>query len=376
MFLRHIGKDKLDADVFYETVKALPDPGNSCLGLDYGDALECMDQYWCTTRGTEWLIMSPIHVPELEAFFKDLPKFDPEEMDSQAELRGPRQNDPFSKLAPEIMVNIMSSLTLKGMGNFRLASRVARNIELGNHFWKKKVEKDMPWLFDIPEEAQVSPDIDWKRIYGKMLHASRAPSKSVIRGLANRRRIWKYMLPQIAPDYLENLALRQQARAGEPESFSNARSTESAILVYPEPKDSKSSTVALLQTPHSIATTSVDIAVCFNKNGEISTLKATQTGTQIEAYNTTDVHCIEEATIPDTAWITGFIFTTRGEDNRRPVGIEILLTEGEPRKFGETGEGGKRLVYVPKDHFVVGFRLHTSKTQDLLCRLGLIYHQD
>lgn len=375
LLLKYMDKGKLDADVFYETVKAIDVDGGSSsrLNLDYGDASECMEQYWCTTRGTEWIIMSPLYIPELEAFFSDLPQL--EATGSQVEVRGPGQHDPFSNFPPEIMVNIMSSLNLGSMGRFRLASGVARNIELGNHFWKQKVLNDMPWLFDIPDSASKSSILDWKRIYGKMLHASRAPSKSVIHGLANRRRIWKQMLPQIAPVYLDNLSLRQKDRAGEPEAFHNSRSTPSAILVSDEPKDAKATTVALLDTPNSVATTSVDLAVCFNKHNEISGLKATKTGRQISAYETQDVHRLEEITIPDEVWIKGFIVTTRGE-TRRPVGIEILFTNEGTRKLGETGEGAKRLIHVPRDNFAVGIRLHISKSQDLLCRLGLIYHQD
>ena len=377
MLLKQLGRDQLDSDVFYETMKTLAGEGghNRYLGeVIYGDVGECMEQYWCTIKGTEWLIMSPLHIPELLTFFNNLPRMD---RDSSSEIaaRDPSQPDPFAGLAPEILVNIASSLSVKSLCDFRLASRVARNLELGNRFWRRRILSDMPWLFDLPEEDKTSVSVDWRRVYGKMLHASRPLSRTVIHGLANRRRIWEFMLPQFAKPYLKNLALRETDRAGEPESLANTRSTSLAVLADPEPKDSRMSTVALLDTPHSVLERLVDITVCFNKNDEISSIKALQTGRDPLQYDYSGIHRYERVSIPDTAWLTGFIFTCRGGRNCRPVGVEVLTTEGVPQKAGFTGEGGKRLIHVPRNQFVVGLRLHTSKKEDLLCRLGLIYHQ-
>lgn len=377
MLLKQIGQEKLDSDVFYETMKALAGENGDNKRLekvDYGDAVDCMGQFWCTSKGTEWLVMPPLRIPELLDYFHNLPRLD-HEAGSEAGTWGPSQPDPFAGLAPEILVKIISSLSLKSLCDFRLASRVARNLEPGNHFWRRRVLSHMSWLFDFPEEAKASVSVDWRRVYGKMLHASRPESRTVIHGLANRRRIWEHMLPQFIKPYLENLAMRQVDRAGEPESFATARSTGSAILVNPEPKDSKMSTVALLNTPHSVLERLVDITVCFNKNDEISSIKTVQTGQDPLQYDYSGIHRYERVTIPDTAWLTGFIFTCRGGQDCRPVGVEVLTTEGEPQKAGLTGEGGKRLIYIPNYQFVVGLRLHTSKKDDLLCRLGLIHHQ-
>lgn len=113
-------------------------------------------------------------------------------------------SDPFSRLASELQLAITDELDISDLLHLREASTRIRAL-MSNSFWKVRLQRDMPWLYDLPEPgAQTKVDlIDWTQVYKDMYRASSLSPKQQgrILGLVNRRRLWETTIPQILEPY-------------------------------------------------------------------------------------------------------------------------------------------------------------------------------
>lgn len=109
------------------------------------------------------------------------------------------RSDPFAN-SPELLFLIMIRLPVVSFEAFRHASPAAARLDLDNGFWKQKVRHNMPWIFDLPEEANDHPGhkIDWVQVYTDLDMASEPDEDWETLGvfrflgvLKNCRRIWE-----------------------------------------------------------------------------------------------------------------------------------------------------------------------------------------
>ena len=206
LLAKYVGTDTLNPFAWFEALENLAGSEEWCYlsEVDYGDISKQMGPLWYPRRGDEWCIHNPVQIPELDEYYANLPGYDPEQNVEPADPRSLTSSDPFSLLAPEIMSGILSLLSSHDMKNLQHVSRSASIVPLSNSFWRGKIVRDMPWLYDLPEPAKpIIPD--WTKVYERLADATTPSSESVIRGLANRRRIWTQTLPQIARHYYKML---------------------------------------------------------------------------------------------------------------------------------------------------------------------------
>jgi hypothetical protein len=109
--------------------------------------------------------------------------------------------DAFQKLSNELVLQVAKYLDIKDLLPLRQASMIAREVTSDNSFWKRRVQKDMAWLWipsDLFDDAKPhtkgdeTPPIDWMKVYLLFDSATARPyaMSGVYMGLANRRRIW------------------------------------------------------------------------------------------------------------------------------------------------------------------------------------------
>jgi hypothetical protein len=109
--------------------------------------------------------------------------------------------DAFQKLSNELVLQVANYLEIKDVFSLCQASMIAREVTGANSFWKRRVQKDMAWLWipnDLFDDAKLEseesekPPIDWIKVYLHFDSVTARPyaMSGVYMGLANRRRIW------------------------------------------------------------------------------------------------------------------------------------------------------------------------------------------
>ncbi|KAF4968807.1 hypothetical protein FSARC_3835 [Fusarium sarcochroum] len=162
----------VDLDVLYETFKSIS-KGNyaTSLKLDYGAANECMGQFWEEQLGIEDLVTSPSSSPDLIEYYHSLTRDTScaKEPSTQIEPRVDETSDPFYKFSPEILLHIIDLLDTPSVFRWRKSSRPVARLALERGFWKSRIYRDMPWLYDFPiDEDRSSLDTDWRSVYDKL----------------------------------------------------------------------------------------------------------------------------------------------------------------------------------------------------------------
>ncbi|VUC20918.1 unnamed protein product, partial [Clonostachys rosea] len=349
--------------------------GSSCLNLDYGEISKYMEQYWAVERGGEHCVFNPVQVRGLNQLYDSFP---PRSQADAGEV-GTYQTggDPFAKLSADLLFLIMSQFSDMGpVLKLRKASPAFANIQLSNGFWKKRVQDDMPWLWDMPTftDSEIAT-IDWKQTYHKLDLASLPSSgpKVQIHGLSNRRRIWEQICPNFFKPYSELQSNLLAWGAMEAPVLRDACEPEATGWGGPGNYPWKLTTETLLDMFHELPDAKPVITADWTDEGYLVDLHARQEK---------DLHAIiakdkrDMVPIPDDDWLTGFIIHTRevgvedGQAKRRIFGLDVLFAKQLPVRLGSS-EGDKRLFYVKEDNFIVA--LKTSRSADgLLVQLGLI----
>jgi len=109
--------------------------------------------------------------------------------------------DAFQKLSNELVLQVARYLGIRDLLHLRQASMIAREVTSDNSFWKRRVQKDMAWLWiprDLFDDAKSHAEgdetlaIDWMKMYLLFDSVTAHPyaMSGVYMGLANRRRIW------------------------------------------------------------------------------------------------------------------------------------------------------------------------------------------
>lgn len=124
---------------------------------------------------------------------------------------------PFTKFAEEIILEILLHLPYQDLQNFVLVGLTTIKLSEAQGYWKRKIAIDLPFLWDLP-------DLDGPRDFFKIYHELRRQcfattpltgeddegttrvqgprDKTLVLGLANRRRVWN-TCARLAESYVE-----------------------------------------------------------------------------------------------------------------------------------------------------------------------------
>ncbi|PYI35974.1 hypothetical protein BP00DRAFT_333387 [Aspergillus indologenus CBS 114.80] len=199
---------QLQREVLFNAFEALHDEGYVRLNVDYGAPNPPEEQYWEANKGEEVLMVNPVKIPELDAQLSQIAKFRGKGNESMAKAGPPRQ-DIFSRLPIELRHEIFRALPAGSILSVKAASAVMHATLLTARLWRRKLECEVPWLWELADynvfqsqeaESRASElllNIDYKSRYT-------SENDDYVFGLANRRRIWG-VCEQIRSKYLELL---------------------------------------------------------------------------------------------------------------------------------------------------------------------------
>jgi hypothetical protein len=349
------------------------------LKLDYGSVSKNQEQYWCVSRGDEHFVHSPLDIPRLERYLVRIPWMEHERPMHYALPRGQYDaSDPISTLPMELRWSILLHLDMPSLMYLFQTCRALYATQRSSSWWRRKLLADMPWLFEVSSiEAVVTEE--WARVYKDMWLASRyTPSAHKITGLANRRRIWEEILPQIAGPY-EKLQ-KESARTDLPDILKGASSTGLRRLISPEPEVNSSFRYYFAQSIAGLRDAHIEFHVHLDQEQFIRGLhfaegpqRSEQSAPTQDAFDFPTT--VESVQVPANDYLTGIIVTSReipeGEErSRKIVGLEFLLGSSTSQQVGST-DGDRRLIHVSKDHFAVGIETFSS-SEGGLSRLSLL----
>lgn len=107
---------------------------------------------WCHNAGDEWLAANPYHVPKLRDLLTEAsttgPSFKPQAgaFDSPI-VRRDTSRDIFARLAQDIHIEVLRHLDSTDIANLRLASRTFSQLPIS--LWYRLLMDEMPWLWEL-----------------------------------------------------------------------------------------------------------------------------------------------------------------------------------------------------------------------------------
>ncbi|KAK4157424.1 hypothetical protein C8A00DRAFT_11764 [Chaetomidium leptoderma] len=204
---------KIDKHVLYDTMEEanIDWEGARRLFLDYGIRANGQKEVWASIPGEEFAVTNPSPTPEvtelLKGFLADgVFGLRP---GSHGVMRVPQVRDPFSRLPPELLINIFRLLPGHTLLALLKASWPAFCATRRNGFWRWFLKHDMPWLTELwplLDEQQQGPEPSYKALYLWLndITISKYGMNGPFMSLANRRRIWG-VCEQLASGYFRQL---------------------------------------------------------------------------------------------------------------------------------------------------------------------------
>ncbi|KAE8159866.1 hypothetical protein BDV40DRAFT_272152 [Aspergillus tamarii] len=220
ILLRCFKDETLDGDVLYSLCGELVnDCSHNSLLLDYGDPTPRGEQYWECKKGEELLVTNPVKISGLTKYLNKLQDLVNKEIDKAEPEKGPESADIFNKLPYELRQQIFSLLPLASVLALRAASWSMHTTQLPEKSWKKRLESDLPWLWEVHDiDMTGSQKLEAKlsKIIAKLEEKSQYRDGEVnyIPGLANRKRIWM-VCEDIRDVYHEQLAENAKSEKSE-----------------------------------------------------------------------------------------------------------------------------------------------------------------
>jgi hypothetical protein len=197
--------------VLFEALRSFHDTSSDFYAgkIKYGKISKQHGQFWYPTLTTKAFVYDPFFTsPVLKTYYDNLPEIgkdrDEREDSAVCYMKTTSKPDPFRKLPPELLMMILMHLPAQSIRQLKLASVAIVQLQLPGSFWKQKLKRDMPWLWDFPGQGteQTQKDLDWLQIYKDIYIGSKGNGKSPFFNLANRNRIWR-ISEQIAPRFVK-----------------------------------------------------------------------------------------------------------------------------------------------------------------------------
>lgn len=295
--------------------------------------------------------------------------------------------DRFSNLPLELVTLVLMHLPIAAIDNARKASPNLARLELGNWFWKRKLQIDAPWLYEFDELFKGSNNhLDWERLYCEVAEMK---LELPVQGLVNRRRIWSKCewLAVIYKRRLEESREMHSRLAGMNGPGVSGVSSDSQVmasplgrLTWPSPAYVDTFTLyfdhELGRAEHGPRVLSVywtrdgvlsGFGIAQNRDGQIQHEQRIGHQDRFAMRNDVEIRA-------DNCMI-GLIVTVRGKsglydvEHTRIVGLEILLLKGTIQ-LGER-DGNKKRFDIAKNSVLVGLHAQISFDGELstLCLL-------
>lgn len=336
-------------------------------GIDYGEAARAhRGGWWWPRQGYETYTWDPTDIPELRAYYAEMPVL--QGMSSgfeQARGKDPvvrrSTSDPFASLPTNVLHSILHPLPISSVGHLRRASPAIARMTLSNTFWASKIRHDMPWLYDLPDNA--SPDLDWASIYQHLWLRSQHNFPFQMRGLVNRRRIWA-ICAQIAQPYATAKKTEEERRRPPCPILDDVVASPMRPLCLPRVLAPQMGHLLLVDEMASFARSHPTLTVFWSCTGALAGFesryinsKGRETTETVRATDRGMTH--NEVHIANDDWLRGFIATSRairnadGEQHRSVIGLQVLFLRAEPLHLGTT-TGDQRLLHAKGDHLLVG----------------------
>ncbi|KAJ3993787.1 hypothetical protein F5050DRAFT_1779288 [Lentinula boryana] len=156
----------LNPDILFSTMRQKRlSQGLRCLDIDYFELVKNKrEQYFIFELQTLPSLLDPLHVTAIKDYINIMPIVRPDPETKPASLYPQSLHDSLFTLPPEILLEILMILPTESFTTFMAASPTARQIQLTPSFWRKRIELQMPWSWEvIAHAAQRSESYDWER---------------------------------------------------------------------------------------------------------------------------------------------------------------------------------------------------------------------
>ncbi|POR35591.1 Uncharacterized protein TPAR_04221 [Tolypocladium paradoxum] len=418
---QYLGPGDINMTVLYDTFVGLSKDEDTCMAMgslgitSRYEAAELLRSHTMSFRkGVEYLSISPMDIPELARFYEALPLLrhsDSGTVEASIASRAP-SSDPFRYLAPEILLIMASEMDIPTLLRWRAASLVAARCPLSNGFWKRRVRREMGWLFDFPQllSREVELQVDWEQVFQSLYFASNPCNEDRIDGLVNRRYIWEQQCPQIAKPYLFKLANKNVDIRNLIRQLQNLSLEKGEVLVHPAPLKVTQHCPTLFNNLAELGTIEPVLVVSWTELGDLASIDIEKNGKSESAGHMymddregkDKVVLVERVPIPRDDWLTGLGFAIQdgecwvvfsrdtddesfdddanmgdAEDRRVPteqqriVGLDVYFAKRQPVHLGAHGESYNS-VRVARDKFVVGLTMTRRTYRGTISHAALI----
>ena len=241
---------------------------------------------------------------------------------------------PFNSMTPEILHEIILCLPYSDLQSFVRSGLYDRPLQGVHSFWKRKLQTDMPWLWDLPSPEQ---ELNWFLVYrefrrqcfpGTVVFDPRLDGTdrrllditsirrdhSLVLGLANRRRIWQ-TCEQLIKAYLQEVNRRDHGVEGEIEKNSIATATK--LVAHPVEKKAHSLKTCFLRSCTWEATLEWDneFVLYFQEDGRLSGIKMVMEDESSGEVFGAETDKMESVLIPKSTWVSHFEVILSGTDS-------------------------------------------------------------
>ncbi|GIK07651.1 hypothetical protein Aspvir_003317 [Aspergillus viridinutans] len=140
--------EPIKGDILFNVFEDLNGQRHVRLELSYGEPGPPAEQVWCTVKGQELLVVNPVKIPWLDADLDPIINC----VDKKA---GPNQHsqnqDIFNRLPSELRQEILKLLPADSILTLKAVSWTMHTTTLSPILWKDKLQREMPWLWEIGE---------------------------------------------------------------------------------------------------------------------------------------------------------------------------------------------------------------------------------
>ena len=383
----------VDNGILYKTLMKFADEASdhrtSLSRMDYGENSGEFDSLLSSSVDSEHLVLNPMESSPLVEYFKQPPLLLTRDQQNRYPTRNGSEdfdgcNDPFVNLAPELLFLIMIRLPMVSLEAFRHASPAAARLDLDNGFWKQKVRHNMPWIFDLPEEANDRPGhkIDWVQVYTDLEMASEPDDDGGTLGvLKNRRRIWE-TCEDIAGAFKQLQNRNSNHKNQEKNSIvENAVTSLMQPFACPLPAHLETVSLPFVKEISDIQEKPPLLSFFWSKDGTLSGLgrcdsaekekKPTQTIGHEDRFDVRD-----DVQIKHEDWITGFVLSFSDEYKglgiveREIVGVKIRFLSGMSHQLGNTTPILK--IFHARDNLILVGIMAQLNTEGQIASLSLL----
>ncbi|RTE83987.1 hypothetical protein BHE90_001442 [Fusarium euwallaceae] len=339
-----------------------------CLTLDYGGAQQFMGNQWKVVRGEEHYVVSPLRDRALRRWYDYLEAEPPQVNGRVIRLLPSSRDDPFVKLPPELVLLIMESMPMVDFCQWRGASRRTALLQLKNDLWRKRIIREMPWMFDVPSIKISGSPVNWERAYKLFHRASFSRGEYRHPAIFNRKRIWTTCSPLVEA-YHEEKAIQDTEREAIPETMIGA-------VVDTEPKPTyRTCQVALfLHKFDDLDHVHPKIVIEWTRNLEFKAIKAGNCGFVCKESMGLDLE--HQVFFPESGWLAGVsirIFHDQPDDDEEEdlfpeqtiiTGIYFPFSQppvGGHADFGDPDGHATHRLAPRSGYFIVGLKVYDDE---------------